>query len=90
MAGIDQSKCVVICDLGHYGIEFSSKFDLGLDEIEFRDSRHGRLDGGKLFAKFLGKFKENSSDLAFLLAFEVLKLIIRLDRVERLDKNGRA
>ena len=90
MAGVGQVEGVVVGDLGDDRPEFAGKFDLCLDEIELRDGRDRDLDGRKLGTKFLGHFEQDAGDLAFLFAFQVLEFVICLDRVERLDKNGRA
>ena len=51
MPRFDEFERVVVCDLGHDGVEFSCKFDFGFYEIEFGDGFDGGLDSRELLAK---------------------------------------
>jgi hypothetical protein len=70
------------------GIEFSCEFYLGFNEIKFGYGFDGGFDRRKLFTKFFGQSEQDPRDLAFLLTFEILQLVIRFDGFERLDEDG--
>ena len=90
MSGIDEIEYSGIGNFRNDRTKLASKFDLSFDEIELGDSLDSGLDRWQLFAQGFCKLEKNACDLAFFFALKILEFVIRFDRVERFDEDGRA
>src|SRR5688572_14750847 len=87
MSCINELERSVIRYLGDHCGELSGELNLGLYKVQLGNGLDCHLDSRQLLAKLLGQFEKYPSDLTLFLAFKILQLVVRLDRLERFDED---
>ncbi len=85
-----EHESLALVNLWDGAVEPLEEDSLGVDEVQLGHGARGLLDGGQLSAQLLGQRREDSENLALLRLAQRLQLVVRFNRLQGLDEDGRA